>query len=544
MSLVTACGGGPRLFRNTTIVWRDLDRRPFRPPPEPRFAPEFWDAADHLVFRPAVAALALETHGESQNVNALDEVPSSSWFENRIGIRPVSRDELALGACDDDSLPEPPWRIISGKRDGASAGFVFEDARGIRFVLKADRPRQPQQASGADAIGAALYHAVGYHVPCNRVVTFDRSWVILDSHAALELPSGRARPMRSDDLEEALEHFGPASQSRLRGLASQALTGQSLGPWDYRGVWDRDLNDVIPHENRRELRAMFVLDAWVDHWDARQHNTLSTWIEHGPAGAGHVEHHVIDLGDSLGFLDDDVRSSTRFGRSRWFDAQHVVEDLLSLGLVVRPWDTAEEGPTWPLFGYLDTSSFDPDAWRPNYWNGALERCTEHDAAWMARIIARFREADVRTLARLGEFSDPDVAERLVHILRYRQRKILERYLTRLSPLTTPTLRGNQLCLVDSTVVAGLRAASTRRHDAWWFGANGELRRALLYHSMGAEACIDLSPIDEPYAIVRVQSGTPQRDAPWPIDVHVATREGERVVLGVERRTDGRLAEPR
>ena len=48
--------------------------------------------------------------------------------------------------------------VVAGKADGATAGFVVEDALGRRFVLKADRPSQPDQATAADAIGAAGVH--------------------------------------------------------------------------------------------------------------------------------------------------------------------------------------------------------------------------------------------------------------------------------------------------------------------------------------------------------------------------------------------------
>jgi hypothetical protein len=533
------CASGPRHFRSTTIVWRDDDRHPFRPRPEPRYAPEMWDAADNLVFRPIARALAFDTHGESIDVNALDEVPDSSWFENRIGLHAIDPEAVAAGACGARYRePRPPWRVVAGKADGRALGFVFEDADGRRFLLKADRG-QPEQSTAADAIGAALYHAVGYHVACNRVVLLDRGWVTLDPGARIDLIQGGERAMTEDDLDRVLDGLVPAPGGALRAVTSEILDGAPLGPWDYRGTWDVDLNDAVAHEDRRELRAMRVLNAWVDHWDARQLNTLSIWKDAG-ADAGWVEHHVIDFNELFGFLQGGPRRQRRYGHTQWLDLQHVFEDAVTLGIPRRPWDELERGPTWPLLGYFSVEHFDPDEWRPNYWNGAFERMTERDAAWMARILARIGPEHLDALVSLGRFGDPAVSARLVAVLAGRREIVLERYLTRLSPLADPGLGAGVVCLEDLAVSSGLRAGGSRRHFAWLVDDRGSPRAELAVRAEGARVCATLPRRLEPYAIVRVQSGTPGRDAPSPIDVHLI--EGR--LAGIDRRTDGRLPEPR
>ena len=534
---ISGCASAPRPFGGTTIAWRDHDRRPFAPRPEERYAPEIWDAADAMVMRPAARMFAFDTSGESLNVNAVDEVPDSSWFANRIGLGHMTPEDVAAGVCGRAyESASPPFRVVAGKVDGATAGFVVEDALGRRFVLKADRPSQPDQATAADAIGAAVYHAAGYHVPCNRVVFFAREDVQLDEGARIDLTQGEERDMTDDDLERALEAFR-GTERGLRGIASQLFDGEPLGPWDYRGTWDVDLNDVIAHEDRRELRGMVVLNAWVDHWDARQHNTLSTWREHGPDGAGHVEHHLVDFGDTFGYIEGTHRERIRFGHSQFFDTQHVFEDFVGLGMVQRPWDAAERGPTWPVLGYYDVERFDPDQWRPNYWNGAFERRTERDAAWMARIIARFHQEHVRAAIALGEWSDPRVPEQLERVLMGRRARILERYLTVLSPLAAPAMHEGALCLEDLAVRSGLRADAERSHHAAAVRLDGQQIGALAVSRRGPDVCVSLPAVAD-YVLIRIWSRSADREATHPVDVHLAGQGGSWRIVGLERRTDG------
>ena len=86
------------------------------------------------------------------------------------------------------------------------------------------------------------------------------------------------------------------------------------------------------------------------------------------------------------------------------------------------------------------------------------RMTERDAAWMARIIARFTPADVRGIVESGRFSDPGDTDYIVKVLIERQRLILARYLTRLSPLAHVHADGNQLCAVDLARSSGVLPA--------------------------------------------------------------------------------------
>jgi hypothetical protein len=80
-----------------------------------------------------------------------------------------------------------------------------------------------------------------------------------------------------------------------------------LGAFDMFGQRGDDPNDRIPHQDRRSLRASFVLIAWLNIEDASAINTLDSYVEEG--GRRFVRHYFIDFGDSLGSASVRLRTS-------------------------------------------------------------------------------------------------------------------------------------------------------------------------------------------------------------------------------------------
>ena len=109
---------------------------------------------------------------------------------------------------------------------------------------------------------------------------------------------------------------------------------------------------------------MYVLDAWTDHIDSRQENTMAAWMTPTDSGEGYVRHYMIDFSDTLGILYPWQGLAERFGHSGYFDVQHIVEDFLSLGLADRPWHHAQYGVAGRTLGYYDLERYVPDQWRP------------------------------------------------------------------------------------------------------------------------------------------------------------------------------------
>jgi len=552
LSLVlSSCGTASQgRFPLRDVVWVDPDTRPYEGPPEGFYSSYTWDGADNAVFRPLAEFWLFETDREALNVNAMDEIPSSSWYVNRLATAEMTPEEVARGACDDldDELPGP-WRIVGGKPDGANPGFQIVDAEGTRYLMKTDGDLQAERPGAADVVGALIWHAAGFNVPCNRVVVFERSMLELDPEATIERTDGSEEPLTERHIEEVLEKATRLPDGRYRASVSQFVSGRPISPWRYHSVRDGDPNDAVPHEHRRDLRAQYVLSAWTDHIDARQENTMAAWVETDEDDdLGFVRHYMIDFGDCFGIIHSWDYLVRRFGHSGYLDMQHILTDLFSFGTIDRPWHHAAYGPAGVTLGYYDVRRFEPDQWRPGYANNAYDRMTEADAAWMARIVSRFGDEHIRAMVERARFSDPIVASELARILIGRRDRILERWLTRLSPLTWPEVRAGgegpaRLCMQDLAVRSGIRDGRWRRYRAdAWTGAPYETIATTApptrsdddYVCVGLPRVPDASAQDPGYLVVDITAASPEHETAFPARVHLYDRGGDYQIVGLER----------
>ncbi len=461
-----ACAHGDiRRFRLASPVTRDQDLDPIRLEcrdeqkqgdscaPEPYESSFSWDAADNSVFRPISKFFEVDAYGEAENVNAFDEVPDSSWFTNRIGARPMSPDEVARGYCPEGAelTSDPPdgsWTIDRGKDNGANPGFRVK-VHGTKFMFKTD-DTQPERATAATAIATRLYYAAGYWAPCDSVVYFKASALRLMPGLSIKANVGPAKPFDQKRLREILAQSARRGQL-YRATASRWLPGIALGPFTYEGRRADDPLDTIAHENRRDLRGARLIAAWLSHFDSREQNTMSTWMPEDasdPHSPGHVRHWYIDLGDCFGseWSVDDI--SKRNGHAYVLDFGYLLEDFATLGSIERPWDRAKRTPGLEMFGYFSAKDFEPAAWRGEYPNPAFGRMTERDAAWAARIIARFTPEDVEAAVRVGDFTRPEATRFLTRVLLERRQVLLRRYLSKLSPLSDVQVGPRTICGVD------------------------------------------------------------------------------------------------
>ena len=470
----------------------DDDTRPWRAEegvPREYVSPFVWDGIDAMVFHPVTRFLAVDPHGEAINVNALDEVPDSSWFQNRLSRHALTADEVALGACAGVTLnADEPWTIDAGKANGANPGFRIRTASGDRFLLKVDEKDHPERATGADAIASRIYHAAGYWTGCDSVVYAKKENLTLLPHLHYADNSGIERPFGQRELDAILA--GAAKRGdRYRFVASKWLEGKPLGPFRYEGVRKDDPNDVVAHEDRRELRGQRVLAAWLGHFDAREQNSMTTWMTRHPedeTAPGYIRHWIMDLNDCFGSEWKWDTVTKRLGFSYYFDGKDLAFDYLTLGIPQRPWDRIERAPEGDIFGYYEAKLFDPEDWKPGYQNPAFLRMSERDAAWMARIIARFTAAHLAALVRTGDFTEPKHAEYLLQTLLARQQKILARYFSIVSPIADLEVHGAELCGVDlGGHVTGRVCVPIPRNDYAVIAiGNGNAKRPLRAHVAG------------------------------------------------------------
>jgi hypothetical protein len=484
-----ACASTSRRFPLHEPLWQDSDLRSVtvgcrsvpskKDPghvscaPEPYQSPIIWDGVDNLFFRPLSELLALPAPSEAVNVNSLDEVPDSSWFTNRIGRRPMSIDELQLGACDRSLLLDPEsaadgtWVIDKGKMGGSTPGFRVSIA-GKKYLFKADDADQPERASAAATIGLGVYHAAGYNTSCEQVVYFKPSLLKLSPGLRYKRNFGDEKEFDRAALEAVLAPCAKRD-GRVRMQASAWIRGYTIGSFRYEGTRSDDPNDVVPHEDRRELRGARLLAAWLDRVDAREGNTLDSWFADGKdpeASPGRVVHYMIDTSEVLGPAWDWEQITRRMGYSYVFDWGDFATDFVTLGIPIRTWDVTRTTPGHEMFSYFNVKDFAPDHWKMEYPNAAFSRMTERDGAWMARILAHFTPDKVRALAETGRFTDPDNTAYVASVLEGRLERILDRYLTRLSSIADVRVEGQSaLCGVDLAEWRGVREPGLFRYSA-------------------------------------------------------------------------------
>jgi hypothetical protein len=490
-----ACAATERRFPLRAPIWRDGDLGSFvvachaapdkKDPRHISCAPRvdeatlIWDGVDNMVFRPMSEGLGLVTSGEAVDVNSLDEVPDSAWFTNRIGMHPYGLDQLELGACtpaqllDGTTAADGTWVVDHGKMNGSTDGFRVTIPGKGKFLFKADDADTPEHASAAQTIGAKALYAAGYYTSCEQVVVFRPSVLKLTPGLHWKHNFGEEEPFDQKALNGVLGHTAKQGPF-VRMAASLWLPGSNIGAFRFEGTRDDDPGDVVPHQDRRELRGLRLLDAWLERHDERAGNTVDMWHADNQAvpdsSPGHVIHNQLDTSEILGSTWDWDPISVRLGYSYVLDWGDLSGDFVTLGARRRPWDTWQHKPGDSFFALYDVEHFDPEAWKNEYPVSAFSRMTERDGAWMARILARFTPEMVGALARSGRLTDPGKTAYLEQVLQGRLDKVLERYLTRLSPVTDVHVEGTSVCGVDLVEWRGMRDAGAFRYTARVLGA--------------------------------------------------------------------------
>jgi len=543
--LASACASAPR-FPLRTPLWHDDDQRPFAAVPEEYYSPFAWDGANQMVFRPISRFFAVDPAGVATNVNALDEVPNSSWFENRLGIHPMTPEEVGRGPCDDKVLdpgmPDGSWLIDRGKDNGANPGFRVNIPGLGKFMLKTDPETEPDRATGATSVAARIYHAAGYYTACDSVVYFRRSLLKLKPGLTVTNNQGVTRPFDDAALDEMLRSASHRN-GLVRMVASKWLPGKTLGPYRYEGTRSDDPNDVIPHEDRRELRGAKLIAAWLNHFDSREQNTMDVFLpldKKRKDGPGFVRHYIIDMGDCFGSMWTSDEISRRLGYAYIFDGSQIAEDFVTFGALEHPWDRAQR--TGGIFNYFSARDFDPADWHGEYQNPAFIRMTERDAAWMARILARFTDDLVAAAVHVGQY-DPLSEGYLVQTLVARRDAILRRYLGRLSPLADVVATRDGLCAVDLARKTGIvpREFATLRASAHRGAAFTPDRRLKFSPTTSPQICVELPHREsdaEPdaaaarYVVIDITNGY----AEGPLRAHLYDLGPERGyrLVGIER----------
>jgi hypothetical protein len=522
--ILVACAHSPTgelRFRNEPPVWRVNDRVPLAKQPKERIYNRKLYHSDSFVVRRSTRALDLKPSRRAADVNALDEVPDSTWFTNRIGVRDLSITELVRGPNVDPSPFENlPWTITKAKSGGSAIGFVFEDTTGAKFILKFDVPDRPEMETAAHAIVHRILWACGYNVPQDHIGYVRRADLVIGDKA-------RKRGIDDAKLDAMLAQVAREPDGRIRVLASRHLPGKPIGGYAREGTRADDPNDVIPHERRRSLRGQFALFAWLNHTDLQEDNTLDVFVD------DHVEHYLIDFGKALGVMGWGQRWQT-VGHTYRFDLAYAFKSLVTFGLWKRPWEDAR-APALRGIGLWESATYDPGAWRSNspYW--PFEDADRFDNFWGAKLAMRFTRAQLAAVVAEGQLTDPRAAAYMLDVLVERQRETARYWFDRVAPLDELRVERDALCFADLALLYRLRTNPTR-YEVDTFDKAG---RATGYHRTvtgmpDGRSCVpDL--IVAGYTIVRIRVFRNAHEMPALL-VHLARDEhGRPAVIGVRRR---------
>ncbi|MBI4455810.1 MAG: hypothetical protein HY644_07925 [Acidobacteria bacterium] len=515
-------------FRPDDPIQEDQDRLPI-PVPKKVDVSQLYDFLENTFFRHAALA------GQAQNINTLGEVPDSSWFTNRMGLRTVTIQELIRGPNQVDGPDASrPWVIIGGKSQGITPGFTIRDGRGDVYFLKFDALRNPQLATSAEVISSKFFHAFGYNVPEYYLAFMRPENLQISPDATLKVENGKRRKMSTKDVESLLKKVPWGPDGTIPVSASRGISGKELGPFKYWGARSDDPNDIFPHEDRRELRGLRIFAAWLNHDDARSINTDDFYVKAGDQGS--VKHYLLDFGSSLGSGSVRVQSR-RAGNEYILEWGPILKSALTLGLWDRPWRHVRY-PEYPAVGRFESDFFHPARWKPEYPNPAFERMRNDDAFWATRILMRFTDEMIRAVVKTGLISDPQAEGYLADTLIRRRDKIVRYYLAQLNPLDAFHITGTEevLKLDFKNLGAEAGVGEVDSYQYQWFRFDNETLGQDPLEGVQTAKVPSLPVVrhQAPYLMVRIR--TLSRNQPqWGKRVDVFIRNGShKSIVGIDR----------
>src|ERR1700733_1651641 len=401
---------------------------------------------------------------DSLGVNTLGEVPDSSWFTNR-DISSLSIEAVKKGGRTHGG-PEPPYTVVAAKTEGVSTGFRIRDARGLLYFVKADPPENIEMATAADVLGALFLYAAGYNVPENYILVGRREEFRLSKDAKIKRTYGKDHRLSETELRQIFDRIPREADGSVRLMASLSLFPKIMGPFRYAGVRSDDPNDLVPHQQRRDLRGLEVLFAWENHTDAKGENSLDT-VEGTGEGARFV-HHLLDFGDSFG-SDSDIAKDPRHGQE-YIVLPITWSRMYTLGFSAPDWETVHYPHEMKAVGNFTAAAFDPLTWKANYPNPAFVQMTPLDGYWGAKRVMAFRDEQIRAIVEEGKFQDPKVVDYITRVLASRRDAIGRAWFHQVLPLEGFRIVDDHLTFDDLSVQYGFSSPS-RYHLNWFVWHN-------------------------------------------------------------------------
>jgi hypothetical protein len=458
-------------------------------------------------------------------INTLGDVPDSEWFTNRHGRRRMTREELQRGPGIEE--PRLPFTVTSGKNEGIMPGLQVEDSDGRRYILKVDSANYPELGSASDVIVSKFLWAIGYNTPKNEILYLNLPDLTLSSTAKITLPNGHVRDMTENDVRDIIGQGAQSNDGPFRVMASRILDGKAIGPFRFEGTRLDDPNDIVPHENRRDLRGLYVFAAWLNHTDAKANNTLDTIVEVN--GVPFIRHHLIDFGSALG-SDGDVPKDPRLGHEFMLPrGREAAESIAKLGVAPAPFERTPY-PRLLGVGNFEWHSFDPDSWKSDYPNPAFLSRLPDDDFWAAKQVMAFTDEDIRAIVETARFSDPRSTEYVAVTLEERRDKIGRVFFSKVLPLDNFRVENNNLIFDDLAVKYGFR--SPEIYQVRWFRFDNDSRKTEPISEHASTHLPDALRNSAPGSYFSATIGSARKQQS--ITIYIRKEENAYKVVGIDR----------
>jgi hypothetical protein len=380
-----------------------------------------------------------------------------------------------------------------------------------------------------------LLYALGYYVPQSNIARLNPADLVITEKSVYRLPNDRGRPMHWSDVQEQFHRAHRSADGSYRVVAGSALDGKALEGFRYEGTRPDDPNDVIPHEDRRELRGLRVFAAWLNHTDVKPINSMDILVGDGPPMS--VRHNLIDFNAALGSAGIGLRER-RDGYEYIAEPRRAAANLFTLGFHPRRWMLIDY-PRYKGIGRFESAQFIPEEWRPRIPNPAFIRSRADDTFWAARKLAQLSDDVIRAAVKAGKYSDPRAERFLGDTLIERRNKIARAWLTTINPIVDPEMGVTGWLTFHNAAVELAGAQPPSGYKAVWHrfdNATGAVERITETSGTGERIRVP-DGLGGPDSFVRVDvaaSGGP--DPSWGKPVHIyfrRTAQGWKLV-GFER----------
>lgn len=515
----TACARRPAHFADAAPVVRAADDAPIAAP-RPLDPLDAVYMTEAYLRRPLVEALEPERVADAKDVNALDEVPRSSWFRPvELGAPPEPVEAPTHGA--------PVLPLSASAPDLVDDALAVRDARGLAYLLVRDPPDRPEMATGASIVASRLLRALGWLTAETTLLEIARKDIVAVAPPP-DASSKKIAPTRPP--ETAIAAFfhppkGPAAD-RLRVAAIEWPVGLDLGPTPMLGTRKDDANDTLEHTDRRTLRALGTVGSWLRLRRFGAWTLRDAYV--GVEGRGHVVHMLVRLEAALGAGSIVRPQDPNDNDPEDFDS---VLDFFTLGLAAPR--RAPTQTTLPALGDLDESLREQDA-RPSPPLDAVDRVRPPDAYWAAKRIAELPESVIGAALDAGKFSDARVRTELWRLLIMRRALVFARAAAEVTACEVEGVDKGRVVLRDEALRHGAANPATTRYVVSLLDAEGRaLASPVGARAINSRFAVDLGPAlraGAPYVIVAVVAVRDGRAAPRRFEAHfVAGASGPRLV---------------